>query len=309
MIETGSQTATSKFHELDPANGRAIERISWSSNRRDWPALLDRREPAILTDYVAESWGAFQRWTFPYLGERVGTNTANPVVLGDRAITNLDYMPTTTRKLAFSESLERLEEQSKRPARAGDVYLTQGGILSDPTSPFHVLFEDIDVPPLPLELRSVNMWIGSGGNNSYLHFDPRYNIMGVLRGLKRFVLVDPKYTRNVYPIFSPDPLGSALDVTRLDFDRFPRARNLQYLEGDVRAGDAIYLPPAWWHFVRSEELNLAVNCWWLPRASDWVRLAPMRGLLVHQGHRMAYYDVRERIGRLAARVRDRAGPR
>ncbi len=50
-----------------------------------------------------------------------------------------------------------------------------------------------------------------------------------------------------------------------DFDRFPRFREAldAAVTAELEAGDAIYIPPLWWHHVQSlEPFNLLVNYWW-----------------------------------------------
>ena len=47
----------------------------------------------------------------------------------------------------------------------------------------------------------------------------------------------------------------------------------------VKAGESLYLPAGWWHYVRQSELTIAVNYWYdmESRGSSWVWLNLLRG--------------------------------
>jgi hypothetical protein len=50
-----------------------------------------------------------------------------------------------------------------------------------------------------------------------------------------------------------------------DLERFPKFREAlaAAYTGELAPGDAIYIPPLWWHHVESlEPFNLLVNRWW-----------------------------------------------
>lgn len=47
----------------------------------------------------------------------------------------------------------------------------------------------------------------------------------------------------------------------------------------VNAGESLYLPAGWWHYVRQTELTIAVNYWYdmESRGPAWVWLNLLRG--------------------------------
>lgn len=76
------------------------------------------------------------------------------------------------------------------------------------------------------------------------------------------------------------PTGGAISMTRLDRPddpRFPRLHHaLEHsLTAELQPGDAIYIPPLWWHHVESlQTLNALVNYWWKgprPKAASPIR--------------------------------------
>ena len=102
------------------------------------------------------------------------------------------------------------------------------------------------------------------------HFDESHNIACCVAGRRRFTLFPPDQVANLYvgPL-DHSPAGmpmSLVDFAEPDFERFPRFREAraQARVGELAPGDAIYMPPLWWHHVQSlERFNMLVNYWWL----------------------------------------------
>jgi hypothetical protein len=118
------------------------------------------------------------------------------------------------------------------------------------------------------------LWLGTRITTP-THLDEYNNIACVGAGRRRFTLFPPEQIGNLYigPLdFAPTGAPMSLvEVERPDFGRFPRFR--QALEAAVTAelgpGDAIYIPPLWWHNVESlEPFNVLVNYWWYADNSD-----------------------------------------
>ncbi|MCC7067648.1 MAG: cupin-like domain-containing protein [Burkholderiales bacterium] len=123
----------------------------------------------------------------------------------------------------------------------------------------------IDAQALP------RLWLGNALVTP-AHFDESSNIACVVAGEREFTLFAPEEVGNLYP--GPPGRGPAgAPVSLVDFDaidaaRFPRAAGAlaRARRAVLRPGDAIYIPPLWWHRVvsRHRELNLMINFWWLP---------------------------------------------
>jgi hypothetical protein len=112
------------------------------------------------------------------------------------------------------------------------------------------------------------VWIGNQVTTP-AHLDEFHNIACVVCGARRFTLFPPEQVGNLYigPLdFAPT--GAAISMARLDRPddpRFPRLKLAlaEALVADLEPGDAIYIPPMWWHHVASlGKLNALVNYWW-----------------------------------------------
>ena len=64
---------------------------------------------------------------------------------------------------------------------------------------------------------------------------------------------------------------SLVSLRNPDFERYPRFREALAAAhvAETAPGDAIFIPPLWWHHVESlESFNVLVNYWWHDLAGD-----------------------------------------
>jgi len=115
---------------------------------------------------------------------------------------------------------------------------------------------------------TARIWIGNAIVTP-AHFDESDNIACVVAGRRRFTLLPPEQAGNLYigPLdYAPTPTPiSMVDFSAPDFTRFPRFAEAMEaaLVADLGPGDAIYIPPLWWHHVQSSApLSILVNYWW-----------------------------------------------
>jgi lysine-specific demethylase 8 len=151
----------------------------------------------------------------------------------------------------------------------------------------------------PNELHT-NMWFGPAWTISPLHHDPYHNILCQVVGKKYVRLYSPDDSHRLYPRSemeeAPDTSSSArrlldrsavtserepekhwidmsntstVDVAEMelspaeDWDAiYPGISNVPYVECILEAGEALYIPVGWWHYVRSCSVGISVSFWW-----------------------------------------------
>lgn len=120
------------------------------------------------------------------------------------------------------------------------------------------------------------------------HFDESANIACVVAGRRRFTLFPPEQVGNlaVGPI-GHAPTGtpiSLVDFEAPDLQRFPRFAQALAAgrQAELAPGDALYIPPLWWHHVASlAPLNLLLNYWWKPQPALPAGMASGLDALLH----------------------------
>ncbi len=167
-----------------------------------------------------------------------------------------------TVKAKLPEIFARMEAEENDP-EAAPIYLASISVLEF----FSGLHEDNHVD-LGGRDALASIWIGTRTRVA-AHNDIPHNLACVAAGRRRFTLFPREQFRNLYlgPIDNT-PAGRAIsmvDFHNPDFARFPRFRDAveQAQVAEMEAGDALYIPPMWWHHVEGlEPFNILVNYWW-----------------------------------------------
>jgi hypothetical protein len=145
------------------------------------------------------------------------------------------------------------------------------------------LAAELGMPLFPDTIRP-RFWIGNS-LTTQTHYDGPENIACHVAGQKIFTFFPPEQIANLYPgPLMGGPGGvpvSLVDLEAPDLDAYPRfVKALDHaIVAKPEPGDAVYIPPMWWHHVRTEgPLNLLVNYWrdLLPEQA----YPPIAGLLV-----------------------------
>ena len=237
-------------NEIIPANRPVLMRGLID----DWPVVRHgKTSPLATCEYLVQFYG----------GQTV------PLTLGD---------PASQRHLFYRNDMARLNFE-RRPESLVDclrlmlsqVDNTQAPAIYVDAQPLpNCLPGFVDSHALPLLDATVvpNIWIGNAVKVQ-THFDLARNIACVAAGKRRFTLFPPEQLPNLYPgpiDFAPG--GTPVSMVPLDnpdLERFPRFRQaLQTAQvAELEAGDALFIPYAWWHHVQSlEGFNVLINYWW-----------------------------------------------
>jgi len=148
--------------------------------------------------------------------------------------------------------------------------------------------EGANVLPLLDAAIAPRIWIGNRATVP-AHFDDSHNIACVAAGARRFTLLPPACAPLLYlgpPDYAPTPAPMSVvpDLHRADLAQFPLVREAlqQAVVAELEPGDAIYIPPLWFHQVEAlaPHLNILMNYWWRPDAApgrpDDLHMAAMR---------------------------------
>lgn len=194
---------------------------------------------------------------------------------------NVDGFNYAHHRVSITRGLQRLAAYSRQDNPPG--LAMQSALIADCLPG---LLEDHAVPFIDKAIQP-RIWIGNKVTTP-AHFDEYHNIACVACGVRRFTLFAPEQVRNLYvgPLdFAPT--GAAIGMARLDRPddpRYPRLKDALAAAqvAELHPGDAIYIPPMWWHHVESlEQINALVNYWWKPVPAGGDAPATALGCLMH----------------------------
>jgi ribosomal protein L16 Arg81 hydroxylase len=72
-----------------------------------------------------------------------------------------------------------------------------------------------------------------------------------------------------------------VDALYPDLALHPRFAEAQECDVIIGPGDALYLPPRYWHYVRSLSTSMSVSFWWSTRGNEAERGSPTEALCLN----------------------------
>jgi hypothetical protein len=179
--------------------------------------------------------------------------------------------PTTMVQLTFDEWMQRaqaLQEQGSTATVDKDHWYFRLNAVPDTLNDY--LYDELPIfqtknnePSLfmvdPSEQRGLNCRFGMKGVIAESHFDPTRNWIVVLGGQRRYILSHPRECQNLqlFPLNHPSGRHSAVDWSHVP-DYGPITQAMAH-EVVLQAGDALYLPTSWFHFIVSLNINYQCN--------------------------------------------------
>jgi hypothetical protein len=239
----------------------------------DWPVVAaGRRSPAALVEYLAR----FDS------GKPVDAIMTPPEVAGrifyNDSVTGFNFLRNRLPIAKVAEQVLRYSQFERPPAVAA-----QSALIAECLPGFTA------ENPLPLLDARVQprIWLGNAITTP-THLDEWNNIGCVVCGRRRFTLFPPGQIGNLYigPLdFAPT--GAPMSLVQLhapDFGRFPKFRAAlgAAVSAELGPGDALFIPPLWWHHVESlEPVNMLVNYWWHAAGGPDIGVASGFDALLH----------------------------
>jgi hypothetical protein len=261
-------TAPHSIREFSALDAAAIRRDVLPDKRpavlrglvRDWPAVEQGLDsPAALVRYL----NRFDS------GKAVDALLTAPEIDGqifyNDAMTGFNFLRNRLPLRAVAEQVLRYSEFPRSPAVAA-----QSALIRDCLPGFTAenILSIVDDNVLP------RIWLGNRITTP-AHVDEWNNIGCVVAGRRRFTLFPPEQIANLYigPLdFAPTGAPMSLvSMRNPDFERYPKFRDALAAAhaADLAPGDAIFIPPLWWHHVESlESFNVLVNYWWHDSQGD-----------------------------------------
>lgn len=248
--------------------------------------FVSHNRPVVIKGGVSH-WPAVTKWTNEYLKDTIGdvpvSVTVTPNGYADAPQGGLFVMPEE-RTMEMGDFVDVIDD----PESANGVFYIQKQ-NSNLTQEFKDIIGDIEAdidwateafgkPP-----DAVNLWMGDARAVTSMHKDPYENIYCVVRGHKELVLQPPTdlpwipyrdykpaiYKENIKTgEFEMEEINSslvpwiAIDPVNPDLDTYPDYANSTQFKLKLEAGDVLYLPSLWFHYLAQSHGCIAINYWY-----------------------------------------------
>lgn len=240
-------------------------------------AYLRWHEVPFLLDGVPMIEGVKEKWTDEYLGKKFGglprkvtTSNTNHFMYFNKGKaekykrTSSYKAPTGMKDMTFREWLVKAKEAEHRPAETPHFYMQLGD-----KGPNRFISDDLPqfLPPKnffiidPRGNRGINCRFGARSIIAEAHYDGGRNFVAMLRGSKRYVLLPPHECPNLYlyPKSHPEGRHAEADWSRLNLTNYPKMANAMATEVILKAGQVLYIPSYWFHYIISLEQSAQCN--------------------------------------------------
>lgn len=212
------------------------------------------KTPLLITD-IFEVFPSLEKWTPEFLENKIG----NSMVKVNTSETNVFVDYHQPLEINLRDYSKKINLENRNPEE--NLYLSALNI--DQTFPD--LKSDIKFDSLlPQEKLGLKwLWYGPKGNTTGLHYDSFDNFFMQLYGHKRWILSEPNSTLNLHPrsSLSKRPAISDFNPQKPNFDKFPKAYNVEFYDLMMNPGTILYIPSFWWHQVESCSAAISVNIW------------------------------------------------
>lgn len=213
------------------------------------PVILEDMEPLVQDEAKVKD----------VLGATLGTRIVK-ARYGLYADPDIYVKHRPTRLVTVNDVLERLESGSgeKEHLYLANLEVSQYVARSlGVTSPRYYASSD---------LRAPRLWLGPTGCITPLHKDGSDNFAVHVFGRKRWLLFQVRdypylYMNQPNPRSIPGFASSRVDVRNPDLENFPLYRLARPIKTEIGAGDVLYLPAGWGHYVETVNASLMVNYW------------------------------------------------
>lgn len=258
-----------------------VERV-WNLTPADFEARFEQPELPVVLAGAAAKMAAAERWSPDYLKQKWGALGLDYKL--SRSHQHPDFHAPSLGEMFARErgTLGSLidavttgppEARARRLFTGDERFLLQrrdGQTRVDPE--LGALLEDVETPEfVPRDqLYTIWAWFSGKGVRTWLHYDNNgcHNLNAQLLGRKRCLLFAPRELEHVHlfdPSENPATNCSAIDVEQPDYARYPEFRSAAALEGELEAGDLLFIPVHFLHSFRHlSELNANLNYWWKP---------------------------------------------
>jgi hypothetical protein len=231
-----------------------VPRVPKLSRQAFLDDFYSQNKPVVM-EGAMDDWRALTEWTADNLKRRLGDRIIE-VQANRNSDTNYEINQTKLKQdMPFGEFVDITESAGQ----TNNWYITANNTGKN-LAALRELWDDIVL--FPDYLRGDDpgnrgfFWFGPAGTVTPLHHDLTNNFMAQVRGRKLVRLVAPYDSAYVY---NNRHCYSAIDLDRIDYDRFPLFREATVIDLVIGPGDLFFLPVGWWHYVRGMDISITMT--------------------------------------------------
>ena len=216
-----------------------------------------RSETPVVMKNLTKDWPARKTWSLEYF-ESLG---------GEKDVKLYDSKPATDKKLQHAaEKIMPLREYFDLLRKGEkDLRMFFFQILKE----IPELQKDFSFPEIGLKFFKdlPVMFLAGKGAKAQMHYDiDNADIFLCHFGAKKKVrMFSPQQTPFMYHVPFSYSAYYEVDFMNPDYEKYPALGHLEGVEVTLEHGDALYIPPGWWHIVEYEGISYSLALRAFPR--------------------------------------------
>lgn len=209
----------------------------------------------VVIQGAMDNWPAMHEWTAEKLKQRFGERIVE-VQANRTSDKNYELNSVKHKKdMRFGDYIDVIEQSGE----TNDWYMTANNSGKNRET-LKELWDDIILFPEYLRTDDPNgsgfFWMGPAGTVTPLHHDLTNNFMAQVRGRKLCRLIAPHDLADMY---NNRHCFSQVDLDNVDYEKYPRFRDVRVIDVTIGPGDLLFLPVGWWHYVRGLDVTITMT--------------------------------------------------
>lgn len=241
---------------LDSGYNQEIDVIDTPSFDVFIKEYYSKHKPVVLKKGI-DHWPALKKWTPQYFADTLGDTEIE--VQFDRESSSLfeRHSDRHRKSMLMKDFVEMIENGGE----SNNYYMTANNTQQN-VDAIRPVLEDIgdfgegyrklvDDPAF-----STFFWMGPKGTFTPLHHDLTNNMLIQVHGTKKVTLIPALQVPWVY---NDSHVFSEVDFPKYDLKTHPLMEYITPVEVVIEAGDALFIPIAWWHCVDGLEKSISIS--------------------------------------------------
>jgi ribosomal protein L16 Arg81 hydroxylase len=218
-----------------------IERVKDITKKEFVEKYYKPQRPVLIENLITD-WPAHKKWTIEYFQDYAGDQIVP--LYNSEPTKGKQNSAAPVQEMKLRDYLEILKTQPT------DLRVFFFNLLDNAPK----LLEDIKYPDIGLRFfkRLPVMFFGGGGSRVLPHYDMDLSdLLHVhFQGRKSVTLFPPEQTKYLYKVpFAVHNLET-INMDNPDFEKYPALKHLQGIQVEMKAGDALYMPSGYWHYIK-----------------------------------------------------------
>ncbi|MDR6299560.1 cupin-like domain-containing protein [Mesonia maritima] len=218
---------------------------------------VKKQKPLVLTK-LSEDWPARKKWNLNYFAEEVG-NVVVPLYDSEPAKGN-ENSRKPAKRLPMREYIQLLK---KGPT---DLRIFFFNVLQKCPK----LTEDFSYPDIGLKFfkKLPVLFFGGEGARVLTHYDVDLaeNMHFNLYGEKEVILFPHDQKKYLYHVPFSIVTIEEIEMDNPDFKKYPALKKLEGYKVRLKAGETLYIPSGYWHYIRYVSPSISMTLRALPRS-------------------------------------------